>query len=180
MFQLFTQTDCSSEQARYSKERKLGLTNLLPSEPFSQLQLVTSISLEASLAAATQLPSLMHFRAQHIQGDVAAQGHPSPSFQSSRKRDIFSPDWSCLRPPASVQDDSDIASSVSCAAEGEQESKEELSTRLRRNHLQPLTAPSTVSSLLVPFRFSKFTNLCLRPNSSNVSFVFCSSSSFNS
>ena len=75
MFKLFKQTDYSSEQALYLKEAKQGLTNSLPSEP----SFTTS-------PAATHLPGLMHFLAQHIQGDVAAQGHTSkfPIFQGER------------------------------------------------------------------------------------------------
>ena len=39
------------------------------------------------LAAATQLPGLTHFQAQHIQGNVAARGHPRkfPIFQEERE-----------------------------------------------------------------------------------------------
>ena len=46
------------------------------------------------LAAATQLPGLMHFLAQHNEGNVAAQCHPR-NFPIFREREIFSPDWSC-------------------------------------------------------------------------------------
>ena len=52
-----------------------------------------------------------------------------------------------------VQEIADIASSASCAKEGEQEPKEELS---RKNHLRLLTAPSLVTSLPDSFHFPIF------------------------
>ena len=127
MYKLFKQTNFSSDQALYSKETKLRLTNSLPSDPSSQVQLVTSVSLTTSLSftvtarprceqgflavpkkpfwqqhssyqapCTTQLLGLMHFLAQHIRATWQLKATLASS-QSSRKREIFSPDWSCPR-----------------------------------------------------------------------------------